>query len=143
MPVLDRVAKTITASRDFLIRAGQFGSAEFNILLDMQKSNPGYTVVEHKIKRNPNKNVYGKLTYDKMDDFIRGHYSDETKRKDALVEFHIIKKTSKAMPAAYAYVKNWFLEKYKAAFEAYENELKTKEAELKAKEDAILAIAAN
>ena len=53
MPVLDRSAKTITATREFLIRAGQFGSAEFNILLDMQKSNPGYTVVEHKIKRNP------------------------------------------------------------------------------------------
>lgn len=72
MPVLDRNAKTITATREFLIRAGQFGSTEFNILLDMQKNNPGYTVVEHKIKRNPNKNVHEALNYDEMIDFIKG-----------------------------------------------------------------------
>jgi len=143
MPVIDRNAKTITATREFLIRAGQFGSTEFSILLDIQKSHPDYTVVEHKIKRNPNKNVYGKLTYDKMDDFIRGHYSDEKKLQDALIEFRIIKKTSKAMPAAYAYVKSWFLDKYKTEFDAYEKALKAKEAERKAKEDAILNGTAN
>ena len=143
VPVIDRNAKTITATREFLIRAGQFGSTEFNILLDMQKNHPDYTVVEHKIKRNPNKNTYGALSYDKMNDFIKGYYQDKAKREDALIEFHIIKKTSKAMPAAYAYVKSWFLDKYKTEFDAYEKVLKAKEAERKANEDAILNGAAN
>ncbi|MBR3872951.1 MAG: site-specific integrase [Clostridia bacterium] len=65
------------------------------------------------------------------------YYQDKVKREDALIEFYIIKKTSKAMPAAYAYVKSWFLDKYKTEFDAYEKVLKTKEAERKAKEDAM------
>ena len=128
MPILDRNAKTITATREFLIRAGQFGSAEFNILLDMQNSNPGFTVVEHKIKRNPSKNVHAALTYDRIVDFIKGYYKDEDALEAALREYIIIKKTSKTMPAAYAYVKSWFLGKYKDAFKAYEEEQQTKKA---------------
>ncbi|MBR4404784.1 MAG: hypothetical protein IKT30_00195 [Bacteroidaceae bacterium] len=126
MPVLDRNAKTITATREFLIRAGQFGSTEFNILLDIQKNNPGYTVVEHKIKRNPNKNVHEALTYDEMIDFIKGYHESEDERKESLTEFFIIKKASKTTPAAYAYVKKWFFGKYKAEFEAYEQAKKDK-----------------
>ena len=128
MPVLDRNTKTITVTREFLIRAGQFGSAEFNILLDMQKSNPGFTVAEQKCKRNPDKVVHAALTYDKMVDFMKGYHKDENELKAALNEYIIIKKTSKSMPAAYAYVKKWFLGKYKNAFEAYENEQKAKKA---------------
>ena len=128
MPVLDRNTKTITVTREFLIRAGQFGSAEFNILLDMQKSNPGFTVAEQKCKRNPDKVVHAALTYDKMVDFMKGHHKDENELKAALSEYIIIKKTSKTMPAAYAYVKKWFLGKYKKAFEAYENEQEAKKA---------------
>ena len=128
MPVLDRNAKTITVTREFLIRAGQFGSTEFNILLDMQKTNPGFKVTEQKCKRNPNKNVYAALTYDKMVNFIKGYHRNENELKVALGEYIIIKKTAKTMPAAYAYVKKWFLGKYKDEFEAYENEQKAKKA---------------
>ncbi len=116
MPVLDRNAKTITATREFLIHAGQFGSAEFNILLDMQKTNPGFKVTEQKCKRNPNKNVYAALTYDKMVDFIKGYHKDKDALEAALRDYLIIKKTSKTMPAAYAYVKKWFLSKYKKEY---------------------------
>ena len=126
MPVLDRNAKTITVTREFLIRAGQFGSTEFNILLDMQKSNPGFKVVEHKCKRNSDKNVHAALTYDKMVDFIKGYHKDKDALEAALRDYLIIKKTSKTMPAAYAYVKKWFLSKYKNEFEVYEEERKAK-----------------
>lgn len=126
MPVLDRNAKTITVTREFLIRAGQFGSTEFNILLDMQKTNPGFKVTEQKCKRNPNKTVHAALTYDEMVDFIKGYYEDENELRAALSEYIAIKKTSKAMPGSYAFVKKWFLAKYKADFEAYEQEKKAK-----------------
>lgn len=128
MPVLDRNAKIITVTREFLIRAGQFGSTEFNILLDMQKTNPGFKVTEQKCKRNPDKVVHAALTYGKMVDFMKGYHKDENELKAALNEYIIIKKTSKTMPAAYAYVKKWFLGKYKKAFEAYENEQEAKKA---------------
>lgn len=135
MPVLDRNTKTITVTREFLIRAGQFGSAEFNILLDMQKSNPSFTVAEQKCKRNPDKVVHAALTYDKMVDFMKGYHKDENELKAALNEYIIIKKTSKTMPAAYAYVKKWFLGKYKDEFKAYEDEQKAKEAAANATND--------
>lgn len=128
MPVLDRNAKTITVTREFLIRAGQFGSPEFNILLDMQKTNPGFTVAEQKCTRNSDKVVHAALTYDKMVDFMKGYHKDENELKAALSEYIIIKKTSKTMPAAYAYVKKWFLGKYKDAFKDYEDEQKAKAA---------------
>ena len=135
MPVLDRNTKTITVTREFLIRAGQFGSAEFNILLDMQKSNPGFTVAEQKCKRNPDKVVHAALTYDKMVDFMKGYHKDENELKAALNEYIIIKKTSKTMPGSYAFVKKWFLAKYKADFEAYEQEKKAKEVKKNAADD--------
>ena len=128
MPVLDRNAKTITVTREFLIRAGQFGSTEFNILLDMQKTNPGFKVTEQKCTRNSDKVVHAALTYDKMVDFMKGYHKDENELKAALSEYIIIKKTSKTMPAAYAYVKKWFLGKYKDAFKDYEDEQKAKAA---------------
>lgn len=80
MPVLDRNEKTIAATREFLIRAEQYGSTEVNILLDMQRTNPGYTVVERKISRNPAKNVYAALTYKKMEDFIKGRFQNKRVR---------------------------------------------------------------
>ena len=128
MPTLDRNAKTINVTREFLIRAGQFGSTEFNILLDMQKTNPGFKVTEQKCKRNSDKVVHAALTYDKMVDFMKGYHKDENELKAALSEYIIIKKTSKTMPAAYAYVKKWFLGKYKDAFKDYEDEQKAKAA---------------
>ena len=128
MPTLDRNAKTINVTREFLIRAGQFGSPEFNILLDMQKQNPGFKVAEQKCTRNSDKVVHAALTYDKMVDFMKGYHKDENELKAALSEYIIIKKTSKTMPAAYAYVKKWFLGKYKDAFKDYEDEQKAKAA---------------
>ena len=94
MPVLDRNAKTITVTREFLIRAGQFGSTEFNILLDMQKTNPGFKVTEQKCKRNPNKTVHAALTYDEMVDFIKGYYEDENELRAALSEYIAMKMSS-------------------------------------------------
>lgn len=62
-PRVDRDAKTIYASKSFLIKAGQFGTTEFNALNDMLKTFPGFKVQEEKIARNASKEVYGDLTY--------------------------------------------------------------------------------
>ena len=61
-----------------------------------------------------------------MVDFMKGYHKDENELKAALSEYIIIKKTSKTMPGSYAFVKKWFLAKYKADFEAYEQEKKAK-----------------
>lgn len=125
-PIIDRTKKTITVTKEFLIRAGQFGTQEFNILWEMQKNHPGYAVQEHKIARNPNKKTYGNLTYENMHDFIAGYFEDETNRKAALEEYEIIKKTAKVMNGSYAKVKSWFLDKYNEEFKAFQEEQEQK-----------------
>lgn len=65
-PRIDRDKKTIYATKSFLIKAGQFGTTEFNTLNDMLKTLPGFKVEEEKIARNASKEVYGDLTYKVM-----------------------------------------------------------------------------
>ena len=51
--VVDEVKMTVTVSKDFLKKAGQFGTPEFIKALQMRKE--GFTIVERKIKKNPDK----------------------------------------------------------------------------------------
>ena len=117
---IDRVNKTITVSSNDLIAAGQFGTPEFEQMMQMRTEFPGYTFVEHHIKRNDDKQTYGKLTYDVMEAFIAGHETDDKKRAAMLKEYETIKKISKTQRAAYAFVKKWFLGKYGEEFKAFQ-----------------------
>ena len=76
-PRIDRAKKTIYATKSFLIKAGQFGTTEFNTLNDMLKTFSGFKVEEEKIARNANKEAYGKLNYEVMKQFIESYETDE------------------------------------------------------------------
>lgn len=45
-PRIDRDKKTIYATKSFLIKAGQFGTTEFNTLNNALKEHPGFKVEE-------------------------------------------------------------------------------------------------
>lgn len=122
LKLIDADAMTITVSRDFLMKAGQFGTSEFFEALEMKKD--GYRLVERKIKRNPDKRTYADLTYDKMESFIEGYWTDEEIRKAKLEEFACIKKWAKTQAAAYAKVKEWFKSEYGKAFDEAETRKK-------------------
>ena len=130
-PRIDRDKKTIYATKSFLIKAGQFGTTEFNTLNDMLKTFPGFKVEEEKIARNASKEAYGKLTYDVMKAFIESYETDEAQRKAMLEEYETIKMVSKTQRGAYAFVKSWFLKKYGAEFNRRKKELETKRREAK------------
>ena len=130
-PRIDRTKKTIYATKSFLIKAGQFGTTEFNTLNDMLKTFPGFKVEEEKIAHNASKEAYGKLNYDVMKTFIEGYETDDTKRKAALEEYEAIKTISKTQRGAYAFVKSWFLTKYKDEFDRRKKELEDKHREAK------------
>ena len=114
LKTINHTDKTITVSKDFLQKAGQFGTPEFREALQMKADFPDYFLVERTIKRNPQKRTYGHLTYEKMENFIQGR---ETEADKALAEFEAIKRWARTQNAAYAKVKKWFLDKYKEAFE--------------------------
>ena len=130
-PRIARDKKTIYATKSFLIKAGQFGTTEFNTLNDMLKTFPGFKVEEEKIAHNASKEAYGKLNYDVMKTFIEGYETDDTKRKAMLEEYETIKTISKTQRGAYAFVKSWFLKKYGAEFNRRKKELETERREAK------------
>lgn len=115
---IDEEKMTITLNRDFLKKAGQFGTAEFFEALEMKKE--GYTLVERRIKKNPAKRTYADLTYDKMKSVIEGCWTDSEERNEKLEEFNYIKRWAKTQPGSYAKVKNWFKENYGSRYEEVE-----------------------
>lgn len=129
---IDRAAKTITISRAALIAASQFGTPEFHQMMEMRQKFPGYTFQEQKLKSNPDRQTYGKLTYDAMRDFIEGHVQEDAARAAALKEYEAVKKLSLAQRAAYAYVKKWFLEQYGEEFKSFQDKMKAKKEAAKA-----------
>ena len=130
-PRIDRNKKIIYATKSFLIKAGQFGTTEFKTLNDMLKTFPGFKVEEEKIARNASKEAYGNLTYAVMKAFIESYETDNTKRKTMLEEYEAIKTVSKTQRGAYAFVKSWFLTKYKDEFDRRKKELETERREAK------------
>ena len=127
--IIDKANKTLTVTKDFMMKAGQFGTPEFEMALEAKQNFPGFTLVVRTIKRNSEKWTYGKLTYDRMEDFIQNHEKDVETRKAKLKEFELVKAWAKTQKAAYAKVKEWFLNEYKDDFK------KEQEAQKKAKEN--------
>ncbi len=65
--IIDKANKTLTVTKDFMMKAGQFGTPEFEKALEAKQNFPGFTLVVRTIKRNSEKWTYGKLTYDRME----------------------------------------------------------------------------
>lgn len=131
----DYLKKNIVVTKEFMVRAGQFGTPEFHQMMDMRSKQPTFSVVEYKITRNSEKKTYGKLTYETMGKFIANHETDAATRKAMLAEFDAVQKIAKTQKAAYIFVKKWFLGKYKEVFDAYQME---QEAQKKANQEAHL-----
>ena len=124
--IIDKTSKTLTVTKDFMMKAGQFGTPEFEKALEAKQNFPGFTLVVRTIKRNSEKWTYGKLTYDRMEDFIQNHEKDVETREAKLKEFELVKAWAKTQKAAYAKVKEWFLNEYKEEFRKQEQEAKEK-----------------
>lgn len=109
---IDRQKKAITVTKDFLIKAGQFGTPQFRKYVELMEEYPGYEIAPVRLARNESKQSYGKLTYAKMEDFITGYESDENRTR-ALAEYEDAKAAVQGQKGAYLLVRKWFLEKYK------------------------------
>ena len=87
----------------------------------------------HRAMYSVDSTVNGAPTYEVMEEFIKGYESNEAACAAALKEYEIVKKISLTQKAAYAYVKKWFLAKYKDEFNRRKEEL---EAEQRTKNEA-------
>lgn len=113
--------KQIVATKSFLKAAGIVGSEEYSILVQVRRDFPDYSIVQREITKKQGKKTYGKLTYKAMREFIEAQ-EDEAIVPFVLTEFQRIQDLSKAYSASYAYVKKWFLTRYKDVFTQDEEE---------------------
>ena len=112
---INHSTKTVTLTKKFLLAANRIGTPEFNEMMTLRTQFSDYTFEEREIKKNPNKQTYGNLTYAAMKDFIKGK---ETKERAEIIlkELDTVIDLSQAQKASYVYVKKWFLNLYKEDF---------------------------
>ena len=94
------ITKTIEVSSSFAKKAGIYGSAEYLMLTDAQKTHPDYKLDFQK----PKKSAIKGIDYDFMRNYIIAH-NDAEKRMDAFEKLQ-------ANGLTYSEIKAWFIEQY-------------------------------
>ena len=115
---INYIENTITVSKKFLKEAGIIGSAAYTELARVRKDLPDFQIVQREITKKQGKKTYGKLTYKVMGEFIEAQEEDNA--AEVLAEFERVQRLSKVQNGSYAYVKTWFLNRYKDVFQQEE-----------------------
>ena len=71
----------------------------------MMSAQPTFTVVAKSPKENTNKKTYKRLSFEKMEEYIKNQPNSE----ENLLHFEAAKKTASSKNAKYPLVKKWFL----------------------------------
>lgn len=130
------IEKAIIGSKAAIERANKGKNPEYTELSGMLVAHPDFTVRVKDIQKKEGKKTYSKLTFDRMEEYIRTQFSDEKELNAKLVEFAAIKKIAETKGAKYPLTKKWFLAVY-PAFK--ENEISKEET---TEEEKVLAAAA-
>ena len=113
---IDRTAKTIIVYRDFLIAAGEYGSAAFELKMELSAKYPGFDFIQYKPNRAKTDEVYDSPSYKDMERFIKGYEITDAGYNEAMAELNDLRALLKGKKGAYLKVKEWFLDKYAAEF---------------------------
>ena len=108
----------IIVTKIFLKEAGTIGSAAYTELAKVRRDYPDFTIEQRQIAKKQGKKTYGKLTYKVMGEFIEAQ--EEENAPAILADFERVKALSKVQSGSYAFVKTWFLNRYKEVFEQEE-----------------------
>ena len=110
---IDRENNRIVMTRKFAKKADDPTTTEFRLLQEVMATYPTFSVDNHTIKKNPNKECYKGLTYDYMRDYIKTHEA-KANVESALAELEDMIFISKCHSKGYRYptIKKWFLEQY-------------------------------
>lgn len=109
----------IIVTKSFLKEAGTIGSAAYTELAKVRRDYPDFAIEQRQITKKQGKKTYGKLTYKVMGEFIEAQ--EEENAAEVLAEFERVQRLSKVQNGSYAYVKTWFLNRYKDVFQQEED----------------------
>ena len=133
------IEKTIIDSNAAIEKANKGKNPEYTELSGMLSAHPDFTVRVKDIQKKEGKKTYRKLTFDKMEEYIRTQFADKKTLNEKLVEFKAIQKVAEAKGAKYPLTKKWFLATYPSFKENEVSEQEkdsASEAERKALADA-------
>lgn len=115
---INYIENTIIVTKSFLKKAGTIGSKEYNELAKVRRDFPDFRIQQREITKKQGKKTYGKLTYKVMAEFIEAQ--EEENASATLAEFERVQQLSKIQAGSYAFVKTWFLNRYKDVFQQEE-----------------------
>lgn len=106
------IEKAIIGSKAAIDRANKGKNPEYAELSGMLAAHPDFTVRVKDIQKKEGKKTYSKLTFDRMEEYIRTQFADENALAAKLIEFKAIQKVAEAKGAKYPLTKKWFLNTY-------------------------------
>lgn len=138
------IEKAIIGSKAAIDRANKGKNPEYAELSGMLAAHPDFTVRVKDIQKKEGKKTYSKLTFDRMEEYIRTQFADENALAAKLIEFKAIQKVAEAKGAKYPLTKKWFLNTYPSfkENEVSEQESAEQEKALVAEAEKLLADAA-
>ena len=107
----------VILTKQFAKAASILNTPEYTALIQIRRENPDFTIELREIKKKEGKKSYRNLTYEHMEAYI---ITRDGKDSEARKEFEQVKKLSQVQAGPYAYVKSWFLKKYKDEFQKEE-----------------------
>ena len=123
MIITNHFNKTIELTKADARNAGKYGSEEYNLLTQIMKDFPSYSMV---IKSAPKRDNYKGLTLEYMENYIKQNEKD-TK---VINDFYALrgkdengKDVDFALVASYGEIKKWFLDKYPSVAEFGRNKI--------------------
>jgi hypothetical protein len=127
---INHIEGKVILTKQFAKSASILNTPEYMTLLELRRNHPDYTFELREIKKKEGKKSYRNLTYEHMEAYI---ITRDGKDSEAHKEFKQVKKLSQVQAGPYAYVKSWFLKKYKDEFQQEEEtaEAPVKQPDLK------------
>lgn len=113
MIITNHFNKTIELTKADARNAGKYGSEEYNLLTQIMKDFPSYSMV---IKSAPKRDNYKGLTLEYMEKFIKEH---DDENGTVMADFNTLRGRNEkgeeiegVAVASYGEIKKWFLGKY-------------------------------
>ncbi len=104
----DALTNTLTATKSFMNKASQYGTAEYNIIKGLRADNPNmkFEVAERVASKTDNRPVTAK--YADMEHFIKQFPQEQ--QKNLMERYNKVKALSKTYRSPYKFVLDWFLD---------------------------------
>lgn len=122
---INHIEGKVILTKQFAKSASILNTPEYMTLLELRRNHPDYTFELRTIRTKEDKKSYRNLTYEHMEDYI---ITREGKDSAVHKEYQQVKNLAQIQAGPYAYVKSWFLKKYKDEFQKDKEAQKKEEA---------------